>query len=541
MLLLAMGIILVIPYTASAAQSYPTPISTTVQGSPGQYFSRGGSTNYDGSLIAFLSENGDLDSNHPFTPDPQSSGKPSYVYLRNTATSSTKLVSLSTDNTLPNSPIEGMEELKLSRNSNRLLFSTRATNITTTPALPTNSTGIYVYGTDINDGPNSNQMISLDENNNPITTDRFDVSDDGNKAIFVHFEGLATKIYVRDLQTKVSTLLPINGYSRAISGNGRYILYAINAGEQGPGNALYRYDLQTGQNIPVSTDETGNVQASTSSFRMDVGISYDGNKVAFSSVRPMLSGHANSCNANEKNRIYLRNISLAQTYIADVRNDGTDMPDCTDLGADTASLDASGNKVAFYSISEDLDPYYPNTDDNTARIFVHDFTGNTTRAVSLNTNGQYLNSLTWHNSSSISGDGQVFAFTSDATNISASNGIGQVYIVATTGLTPSDSTPPSVSSPSVNPILVLFSGTLSVSASTTDSGSGVQKGEFYIDTDPGQGNGTPMIYNSTTGKITGTKALSSNNPTAGLHTVYIRSKDNAGNWSSVVSTIFIKI
>jgi dipeptidyl aminopeptidase/acylaminoacyl peptidase len=103
-----------------------------------------------------------------------------------------------------------------------------------------------------------------------------------------------------------------------------------------------------------------------------------------------------------------------------------------------------------------------------------------------------------------------------------------------------DEIPPTVFAPLVTPPLVITSGTLSISASATDTGSGIQRGEFYIDTDPGQGNGTPMTYDPSTGKVVGEVTLSSTNSSDGLHTVYIRAVDWAGNWSTTVSAVFIK-
>jgi hypothetical protein len=97
-----------------------------------------------------------------------------------------------------------------------------------------------------------------------------------------------------------------------------------------------------------------------------------------------------------------------------------------------------------------------------------------------------------------------------------------------------DKTVPTVSSEQA-PALLLGGQSLSVSANASDTLSGVLNGEFYIDTDPGQGNGTPMTFAN--GKITGQtvpQGLS-----IGTHKVYVRAQDKAGNWSTVSSKSFL--
>ena len=83
--------------------------------------------------------------------------------------------------------------------------------------------------------------------------------------------------------------------------------------------------------------------------------------------------------------------------------------------------------------------------------------------------------------------------------------------------------------------LIFFNGSIQISANASDSGSGVAGGEYYIDTDPGAGHGISLTYAN--GTVSGTAAISNLSP--GLHRLYIRAKDNAGNWSSTVNTIFI--
>ncbi|HSX43301.1 MAG TPA: hypothetical protein VLF59_04400 [Candidatus Saccharimonadales bacterium] len=100
-----------------------------------------------------------------------------------------------------------------------------------------------------------------------------------------------------------------------------------------------------------------------------------------------------------------------------------------------------------------------------------------------------------------------------------------------------DKTAPAISTPTMSSTLILFGGTVNVGATTSDILSGVVGGEYYIDTDPGEGNGTALTYSSGTGKISGTATIPSN-LSIGQHRLYMRSRDAAGNWSTSVSVTF---
>ena len=96
-----------------------------------------------------------------------------------------------------------------------------------------------------------------------------------------------------------------------------------------------------------------------------------------------------------------------------------------------------------------------------------------------------------------------------------------------------DQTPPTLGTPSwsANPVVAGNNTTLTVPAS--DNLSGVVGGEYYLgSTDPGQGNGTSMTYDSSTGNFT-TSFGSSLAP--GTYSVNIRAEDAAGNWCTVTT------
>lgn len=93
-----------------------------------------------------------------------------------------------------------------------------------------------------------------------------------------------------------------------------------------------------------------------------------------------------------------------------------------------------------------------------------------------------------------------------------------------------DKTKPTATNGKISGWLSLIGAKPTITANVSDNLSGVIGGEYFTDVDPGQGNGTPMTYNSNTGKITAVVPIVGQS--SGLHTIYMRSKDAAGNWST---------
>ncbi len=96
-----------------------------------------------------------------------------------------------------------------------------------------------------------------------------------------------------------------------------------------------------------------------------------------------------------------------------------------------------------------------------------------------------------------------------------------------------DKTVPTIANLSA-PTVKFRTQTATVTATAADALSGPWNGEFYLDADPGQGNGTPMTLSGST--LTGTIGT---NIAPGIHTIFARSRDKAGNWSTVVSRMII--
>lgn len=168
-----------------------------------------------------------------------------------------------------------------------------------------------------------------------------------------------------------------------------------------------------------------------------------------------------------------------------------------------------------------------------------------TRSPGVNANG-WNNSnvtVTYTCADSLSGIASCSNPTTLTTEASNSSATGTVVDNAdnTNSVTMSpikiDKTAPTATSATMSNTFILGSANVTLGATVSDSLSGVAGGEFYIDTDPGQGNGTAMTHNG--GKLNATKTV--NNLSFGQHRLYIRSMDMAGNWSTVTSITFIYI
>lgn len=104
-----------------------------------------------------------------------------------------------------------------------------------------------------------------------------------------------------------------------------------------------------------------------------------------------------------------------------------------------------------------------------------------------------------------------------------------------------DKTLPTASGASMSNTVIVagVGGAVTLSASAGDATSGVVGGEYFIDTDPGAGNGGTMTYSS--GSLSGSANIGLLSLPLGSHTMYMRSVDAAGNWSTTTSVTFTTI
>lgn len=99
-----------------------------------------------------------------------------------------------------------------------------------------------------------------------------------------------------------------------------------------------------------------------------------------------------------------------------------------------------------------------------------------------------------------------------------------------------DRTAPSVGTPSfsLNPKATTQSTTLS--AAVSDNLSGVVGGEYFLESDPGAGNGTPLTLGADRATLT---HVFGTNLAPGVYTVGVRSVDAAGNWSATATELLV--
>lgn len=97
-----------------------------------------------------------------------------------------------------------------------------------------------------------------------------------------------------------------------------------------------------------------------------------------------------------------------------------------------------------------------------------------------------------------------------------------------------DKTSPIINNATMSSRSIVGSDNVTIAASASDTLSGVLRGEYFIGTDPGQGNGLPMTYSN--GKLTATAPIGG--LSNGQHKLYMRSLDVAGNWSAATPITF---
>ena len=240
-------------------------------------------------------------------------------------------------------------------------------------------------------------------------------------------------VFVRDIQTGTTTLVSVNrfgtstgnGYSNLplISTDGRFVAFDSNASDlvakdtNGAPNVFVR-DMQTGVTTLVSVNRFGTASGNGASSR--AAISANGRYIVFvSDANDLVSN--NDFNANVD--VFVRDTQLGTTTLVSVNRFGTASGNA-DSGF--ARISADGRFVAFHSNSNDLVPNDTNASED---VFVRDMQLGTTALVSINRfgsgpgNGVSSQPL-------ISADARYVAFDSSASDLVANdtNSTSDVFI-----------------------------------------------------------------------------------------------------------------
>jgi|GEM_PF-1677778 len=415
------------------------------------------------------------------------------------------------------------------------------------------------------------------------------MSRDGNITVMEAFVHLGTggddsnqqESYIYNRTTGVLAPTPngpqkenLVGYGTAttVSGDGRYVTYGTTGPRLSNGSygqtTSYLYDLSTGTSTPFETGADDGVE-----------LSNDGSHALYYLVTPIIGTNSFS----ERWDLYIQNLQTGekQILIPNISN-GNFQPNFnsmsfsddlhlasmqlgngvlvvmdlntgqqTSIGPTTpgdAQLTADGTQIAYDGILSQPNSRF--------QVFVAQLgyptlaaPTNLMAATPTNTPSLQWDTVTGADQYHIFRDGAQIstATTNSYTDGTAAEGNHTYFVTAvdSTGAQLEsaasntiavlvDKTPPTVSNLTRTPQIILFQGDMNISADASDALSGVAGGEYYIDTDPGIGQGSTMAYAS--GKVTATAHISG--LSVGRHQLYVRVKDAAGNWSAPISVKF---
>jgi Tol biopolymer transport system component len=239
-------------------------------------------------------------------------------------------------------------------------------------------------------------------------------------------------IFVYDRETRVTNRVSlgpggiegnnaVNG-KPSISADGRYVAFDSFASNLVTGDTnnfrdIFVYDTQTNTTRRVSVNSQGN-QGNSSSFSS--AISADGRYVAFESYASNLV----TGDTNNVNDIFVYDTQANTTSRVSVNSQGNQ----GNSSSFSPAISADGRYVAFDSLANNL---VADDTNNTRDIFVYDTQTNTTRRVSVDSQGNQGNNVSF--SPSISADGRYVTFNSSASNLVAddTNNTSDIFLYDT--------------------------------------------------------------------------------------------------------------
>jgi Tol biopolymer transport system component len=261
------------------------------------------------------------------------------------------------------------------------------------------------------------------------------ISADGGHVVFLTYAdnlwstdfNFCPDVFVRDRANLYTDLVSQNpsgdpgdgpSYEAAISADGRFVAFTSFADDLVAGDAngwtdVFVRDRSTGVTERVSVDSAGG-EANFNSTAPD--LSADGRYVVFSSFADNLV--ANDVNANPD--VFLHDRTTGLTTLVTVSSNGVQ----GDAGGDHPAISADGRFVAFASYSDNL---VAGDTSMSGDIFVRDLVAGTTGRVSVDVTGATPNGDSF--GCSISGDGRLVAWVSNASNLVAgdTNGVMDAF------------------------------------------------------------------------------------------------------------------
>lgn len=366
--LLALLVVLAARPAGANPVGLTTRVSVASDATQGDGASFGAAVSADGRYVAFGSEANNLVPNdtNPFAD----------IFVYDRQTFRLERVSVALDGGSPNAPAEGPT---ISADGRFVAFYSAASNL-----VASDTNGAYdVFVRDRQLG----------------TTTRVSVASDGTQANGPSAGG-------RD------------GGRIALSADGRYVAFASAAtnlvtDDTNAAWDVFVHDRQTGLTTRASVGSDG---APGNADSGSPSLSADGQRVAFESLASNLV--ANDFNGAQD--VFVRDLTANTTRRVSVASDGTE----ADGPSGQAVLVGGGQWVAFASDATNLVPLDTN---QVTDVFLHDLTGGQTTRVSVANDGQEGNGASYE--PGVSADGQLVAFTSEASNLVAldTNGVPDVF------------------------------------------------------------------------------------------------------------------
>jgi hypothetical protein len=364
-------------YVRDLANETTELVSVNINGDAGNSASIRPSISGDGNYVAFDSSATNFD---PLAPNWWISN----VFVRNRLTSTTHLVSISSDGTAAGDSTS--YSARISRDGSTIAFLSSATNLDSNVIDENGLVDVFFRNWQSNTP--TTVLISRDSfgalSGNGVSTNPV-LSDSGS---ILTFESNATNL--------LSGIFDSNGSASDV--------FVFN-----------------GTNVELVSKKGGGSFTGRSGVETSFSISDTGNWIAFASSVPGITndGYIGTW------QVYVRDVANATTELVSINNNG----DAGNSASFRPSISGDGNYVAFDSSATNFDPLAPYW--WISNVFVRNRLASTTHLVSISSDGTAAGDSTSY-SARISRDGSTVAFLSSASNLDTnttdSNGTFDIFV-----------------------------------------------------------------------------------------------------------------
>jgi hypothetical protein len=507
--------LLAVPAVAAAAVADPTTrVSVATDGTQANNFSCCSAISADGRYVAFRSDASTL-----VAGDTNGFGD---EFVRDTTTGATTRVSVATDGTQANEHSHGAG---ISADGRYVSFASMASNLV---AGDTNGAS-DVFVRDQVAGTTTRVSVASDgtQGNGTSGSGGSAISANGRYVAFVSYASNlvpgdtngSPDVFVHDLVTGATTRVSVasdgtqaNDYSwnvPSISADGRYVAFYSSASNLVAGDTNNSADVFVHDMVTGATTRVSAATAGTQANNnsRDPVISADGSSVAFASDASNLVAG----DTNNATDVFAHNMVTGATTRVSVATDGTQANNISDgstISENPPSISANGRLVAFHSDASNL---VAGDTNGQTDVFVRDQVAGTTTRVSLANDGsQAVGGPSY--APAITPDGSYLTFTSAATNLVAgdTNGTYDVFVRRLGAVSPTITVtnPGAQTSTAGSPVSVPIQATDTTSGATLSyAATGLPPG-LAIASGTGLISGTPSTAGSYTVNVTATDGSS---------------------------------